>query len=307
MNKIKVIKEKDKNIEFKTPNKKTVILCSNGFQNSDTHDSCQLIEYFNKNFKNDYPLCEIAPVALYEPGDKKAHKAKVFKKRFEKAIEKYHEQGYDIILLGYSFSASLACRMQVKYPYIKRLVLVAPVYDTILNNMIPGYISYAYKFHKLCKKYGQKVANAMGRKTTDGLVGLLLAILKSVLLNRFYYRKIKCDTLILWGTDDKLCTKHSMKKVNRLIKSSHILYKYEGMTHALLKSIKEDAIVFDDILHFTFNTPYLTEVDTLNVDKVKRLSVKIDEDGEVIPTFGEIFNDIDPDADSETIYEQSAL
>lgn len=307
MNKIKVIKEKDNNIKFITPTKKTVILCSNGFQNSDTHDSLQLIEYFNKNFKNDYPLCELVPVPLYEPAIKKTHKAKLFKKRFDDAIKKYHDEGYDIILLGYSFSASLACRMQVKYPFIKKLILVAPVYDTILNNMIPGYISYAYKFHKLVKKYGQKVANAMGRKTTDGMVGLLLAILRSVLFNRHFYRRVKCDTLILWGTDDKLCTKHSMKKVNRLIKSNHILYKYEGMTHALLKSIKEDAIIFDDVLHFAFNTPLINQVETLNVDKIKRVSVKVDEDGEVIPTFGEIFNDIDPKADKETSYEQSAL
>lgn len=304
---MKVIKENDKSIKFVTPTVKTAVLCSNGFQNSDTHDSYQLIEYFTKNFKEDFSLCEIVPVSLYEPGDKKTHKAKVFKKRLEDKIVQYHNDGYEIILLGYSFSASLACKMQVKYPYIKRLILVAPVYDTILNNMIPGYISYAYKFHKLVKKYGEKVANAMGRKTTVGLVGLLLAILKSVLLNRYYYRKVNCDTLILWGTNDKLCTVHSMKKVNKLIKSNHILYKYEGFTHALLKSIKEDAIVFDDILHFAFNTPLLTEAETVDLVKQKRLSVKVDEDGEVIPTFGEIFDSLDPEIDSETSYEQSAL
>lgn len=307
MNKIKVIKEKDKNIKFITPVKKTAILCSNGFQNSDTHDSFQLIEYFNTNFKKDYPQCEIVSVPLYEPADKKTHKAKIFKKRFESKIEEYHALGYEIILLGYSFSASLACKMQKKYPYIKRLILVAPVYDTILNRMIPGYISYAYKFHKLTKKYGQKVANAIGRKTTNGLVSLLLAILKTVLLNRHYYRKVKCDTLILWGTADKLCTKHSMRKVNRMVKSNHILYKYDGLTHALMKSIKENACIFDDILHFAFNTPIINQIDSLSIDKVKRSNVKVDEDGEVIPTFGEIINSIDPNIDEETSYEQSVL
>lgn len=306
---MKVTKTKVQGIEYKKPVNKTVILCSNGFQNSDIHDSYQLIEYFSRNFKTDFSNCEIVPVSLYEPADKKTHHSKLFESRLRNKIEEYHDKGYDIILLGYSFSASLACKMQKKYPYINRLILVAPVYDTILNNMIPGYINYAYKFHKLCKKYGAKMANALGRKTTKGLVGLLIAILMCVLKNRKYYRKVSCDTLILWGTKDELCTKHSMNKVNKRIKARHNLYKYDGLTHGLLKSIKEDAVVFDDILQFAFNTPLIQQVETetINIKEKIKSSVKYDEDGEIIPSFSEIFNDIDPDSEEETKWEQSAL
>ena len=51
---MKLTKTKVQGIEYKKPVNKTAILCSNGFQNSDIHDSYQLIEYFSRNFKTDF-------------------------------------------------------------------------------------------------------------------------------------------------------------------------------------------------------------------------------------------------------------
>ncbi|MFA6861474.1 MAG: alpha/beta hydrolase [Bacilli bacterium] len=307
---LQVIKETDPEITFKKPSKKTALLCTNGFQNSDTHDSAQMLEYFNANFGKDYPECEIVPVHLYAPSDPKTHHSHLFEKNLENTIKKYIAEGYDIILMGYSFSGALCCKMQHKYKKaIRRMILVAPVYDTILNNMIPNYIGYAWKFHKLNKKYGARVAKTMGRNTTKGMVSLLLSIFSSLLSNRKYFRLVSCDTLIIWGTDDKLCTIHSMSKVNKKIHSHHILYKYPHMTHGILKTIKDNGIVFEDILHYSFDTPFILEKNTQNVVKKQEVksTVKYDSDGEVIPSFNEIFTDIDPDGDKETSREQEGL
>jgi pimeloyl-ACP methyl ester carboxylesterase len=307
---LQVIKETDSEIEFKKPVKKTALLCTNGFQNSDTHDSTQMMEYFQKNFASEYSNCEIVPVSLFAPGDPKTHHNRKFEKVLDSTIKEYIAKDYDIILMGYSFSCALACHMQHKYrKNIKRMILVAPVYDTILNNMIPNYIGYAWKFHKLNKKYGTRIAKTMGRQTTKGLVSLLLSIFTSLLKNRKYFRLIDADTLIIWGTDDKLCTPHSITKVDKIIHSHHVLYKYPNMTHGILKTIKDNGIVFEDILHFAFATPFILEKTSQDIKKEKLSSVhtKYDADGEPIPTFDEIFTGIDPEGDKETKIDQEGL
>ncbi|MFA6829736.1 MAG: hypothetical protein WCR67_03425 [Bacilli bacterium] len=308
LNSVQVIKETDKKINIEKPTKKTVLFCLNGFQNSDVHDAVDMMDYFSSSFKEEFSVCEVVPVSLFIPADKKTHYHKLFEKKIAAAIVDYAARGYDIVLMGYSFSCALACKMEKKYrKFIKKLILVAPVYDTVINGMIPHYINYAWKFHKLCKRYGSRAANAIGRKTTKGLFGLLISIFSSILLNRHYFRKVTTDTLLIRGDDDLLCNEHSIKKISHILKGNHVLYRYPNMTHGILKSLKQNGIVYEDILHFSFGTPFLLQKKTLNVEKNKTSKVKYDEDGERIPTFMEIFSEIDPNADEETIQEQEGI
>lgn len=305
-----VIKENNPNIAIETPVRKTVLLCLNGFQNQDTHDSLPMKEYYESQLNKDRGNCEVVCVQLFLPADKKTHHHGKFEKVLRNAIESYIEKGYDIQLLGYSFSASLAAKMCHKYKkHITRVIFVAPVYDTILNHMIPGYLKYAWKFHKLAKKYGNRMAKTMGRQTTKGLMGLLIAIFSSILLNRHYFRGIKCDTLLIRGDADELCTEHSLKKVRSKLKGNTVLYMYPGLTHGILKNVKLNGIVYEDILHFAFNTPFILEKNTKEVDMKQKeeKNVYYDEDGERIPTFGEIFKGLDPEAEVETRLDQEGL
>jgi pimeloyl-ACP methyl ester carboxylesterase len=306
---VEVFKENDPRVIVSKPVHKTALLCFNGFQNSDTHDATEMMDYFNKSFAKDYPDCVLVPVHLFYPADKASHHHKLFERRAREVIEEYIAKGYDLILMGYSFSGALACKLAKEYAaHIVKLILVAPVYDTILNGMIPHYIKYAWKFHKLSKKYGARAANAIGRKTTQGLFGLLCAILSSLVLNRHYFRKVSAPTLVIRGEDDLLCTQHSIRKVlHGLHKTPHLYYRYPGMTHGILKSIKANGIVYEDILHVSFATPFLLEKHAVDVEARKVSKIKYDEDGERIPTFTEIFSEIDPDADSETKQEQEGL
>ncbi len=305
-----VIKEKNPAIAFSSPVRKTVLLCLNGFQNQDTHDSLPMKEYFESQFQKDRENCEIHCVQLFMPAEKKTHHHAHFERALRQDIESYIRKGYDIQLLGYSFSAALAAKMCHRYrKNISRVIFVAPVYDTIFNHMISGYLKYAWKFHKLAKKYGSRMAKTMGRQTTKGLMGLLVSIFSSILLNRHYFRNIRCDTLLIRGDADTLCTEHSLKKVRSKLRGENVLYLYPGLTHGILKNVKLNGIVYEDILHFSFNTPFILEKSTKEIDAIRHEEVTVyyDEDGEPIPTFGEIFHGLDPDADTETRLDQEGL
>lgn len=303
----KIVREKNDTIEITLKEGKTALVCLNGFQNSDTHDATSMMEYFNENFRSDYPSCEIIPVHLFYPAEKDTHSKKYFEKQIDTKLKELIKEDYNIILLGYSFSASLASKMAYKYrTHIMKLVLVAPVYDTVVNGMIPHYIKYAWKFHKLSKKYGKRAANTIGRKTTKGLPGLLIAIFHSVLADRHYFRKVTTDTLIIRGFDDILCTEHSLRKVDKKIKGEHMSYQYPKMSHGIMKSIKENGAVYDDILHFAFSTPRLYDDTKVKLETKVRIIEKYDEDGNRIPTFNEIFNQLDPNAAEEDRQDQDA-
>ena len=305
MEELQVIKEYNKNIEVFTPLRKTVLLATNGFQTTDTHDSLPMKEYFDNTFAKDFPNCEIDLVKLFEPSDKKTHKTRHFEKQLEDAIESYIAKDYDIFLMGYSFSAALVCRMAKKYQKnVLRVILVAPVYDTLINHMIPGYIKYAYKFHKLNKKYGKKVAKAIGRQTVVGLPGLLIAIFASILENRKYFKRVSQPTLLIRGDNDILCTKHAIGKVSEKVKGENETYLYPKMTHGILKSVRLNGVVYEDIFHFSFDTPFYLEsrVQVVNKETKREEGVrKVDDDGDVIPIFDEIFSEIDPDGDDYSV------
>lgn len=308
---VQVIKEKDPGFTIADKEKKIALLCTNGFQNADVHDATNMIEYFKQNFASDYPNFKIVPVQLFHPADKKTHKAHLYEKILDEAIKDNLAQGYDIVLMGYSFSAALTCKLQHKYKdKIKKLILVAPIYDTIVNGMIGGYIQYVLKFRRLVKRYGARVAKAMGRNTTKGMIGLLLSILRSILACRGYYKKVTCETLILRGDKDELCNLHSLKKIRSRLKVKQALYRYPEMDHGLLKTIRDNKVAYEDILHFAFNTPFIAETNTelLNQEvKSQEVKVKYDEDGERIPTFMEIFNELEPDAEAERKKDQESL
>lgn len=306
--KIQVVKEENEGLDFSKPTKKTALLCTNGFQNADIHDCTAMKEYFEHNFQKDFSLCEVVPVQLFLPAVPKTHRAHLYEKILKQKIEEYVAKGYDIVLMGYSFSAALACKMQRLYPeHIHKLLLVAPIYDTIVNHMIQGYIQYVLKFRRLTKKYGAAVAKAMGRNTTKGMVGLLLSILRSVLTCRGYYKKVRCDTIILRGDEDELCTMHSLKKVRYKMKCRNILYTYHKMNHGILKTVKDNGPVFEDILSFAFGTPHLLTVTQESVEKKEGRPMAAKKEGDDLPTFADIFDQLLPDAEAERQDDQQAI
>jgi esterase/lipase len=312
MEEVQVVKERNPKIEIYRPLRKTVLLCTNGFQTTDTHDSQPMKEYYENSFHKECPECEIELVKLFEPGDKKTHNKRYFEHRLEETIQKYIRLDYNIYLLGYSFSAALVCKMARKYQkQVLRLILVAPVYDTIINHMLPGYCKYAYKFHKLNKKYGKKVSKAIGRQTVKGLPGLLLAIFDSILSNRKYFSKVTQPTLLIRGTDDILFTEHALRKVSNKIKGENEVYLYPKMNHGILKSVRLNGIVYEDIFNFAFDTPYLLENNITVLDKKNKKKIvpqeKVDEDGYVIPSFGEIFHQIDPEGDDYSVQQENEI
>lgn len=305
----KVVKTTNGKLIFAKPTEKTVLICTNGFQTTDTHDAMGMHDYYVQKFQNDFPECEVAPVRLFEASDKKTHHSRIYEKRLQSAIESYIEKGYRIILMGYSFSGALVSKMAYLYrKHIDKVILVAPIYDTILNNMIPGYLRYAKKFKDLEKKYGSRVSSAMGRQTVKGMLGLLFTILYSILKNRKYMRRIQQDTILLRGDQDPMCSEHSAKKVLSSLQGNYGFYLYTGLNHTMLKSLRLNGIVYEDILHFAFDTPCLIQKkETFCLTNAKQEMRHYDEDGEEIPTFTEIFNGVDPDVDNDAVARQDQI
>ena len=154
----------------------------------------------------------------------------------------------------------------------------------------------------LHKKYGDKVSKAIGRQTVEGLPGLLIAIFGSILTNRPYFRHVRQDTLLIRGDEDVLCTEHSLKKVEGKLKGNYEVYHYPKMTHSILKSLKFNGVVYEDVLSFSFDTPYLLEnkVESTVLAEAKEISLPpVNADGEEVPTFNEIFDELDPDGEEE--------
>lgn len=306
MEAVEVVRTKSANLKPVSIEKKTVLLCTNGFQTTDTHDFSQVYGYYMQNFSKDNPLCEVRMVPLFEASDKKTHHSHLYEKRLRKAIEEAISQGYEINLMGYSFSCALVSKMAYVYrKHVNSVILVAPIYDTILNNMIPGYLKYAKRFNDLKKKYGAKISNSMNRQTVQGMFFLMFSILRSILKNRKYMRHLDKRTLIIRGTDDVMCTSHSIKKIVNRLKGEYAFCLYSGMNHSILKSARLNGSVFDEILNFSFNTPFLVKRN----ETVKTQARKVirDEDGEEIPTFTDIIRDLDPDSLSDDLERKEQL
>lgn len=306
---VQVVKTESKKIKITPIMNKTVLICMNGFQTMDTHDLTAMNEYFNNNFKKDYPLCEIDLLLLFTPADKKSHSVKLMEEKIENEIKKYEDLGYDIYILGYSFSCGLAAKMAYKHQKsIKKVILAAPINDVLFSNMIPYYLKYLHRLNKFNKKYSKKVSNSIGRQTVKGMFGLLFSIFITILKNRRYFKKITQNTLLLRGTEDLLCPKHSLKHVERKLNCEYIKYLYTGLTHSLLKTLKTSGIVFEDILNFSFATPYLIDrVEQRYTYTKDEPKIAYDEDGDPIPTFSQIFDFIDSNGEKEYISQQSDL
>ena len=70
----------------------------------------------------------------------------------------------------------------------------------------------------------------------------------------------------------------------------------------MLKTVRLNGVVYEDILHFAFDTPFLIQKkEEIKQAKTLQAVRKLDEDGEEIPTFGEIFNSLDPDIDNDAV------
>lgn len=287
-------------IPNETPIKKTVLICANGLQTTDTHDATGIKDYFTEKFQADYLLCEIATVLLFKPGVTKTHRHKKYESILKSAIEEYIKKGYDIILTGYSFSCALVSKMACIYQkHVLKVILVAPIYDTILNNMIPAYLSYARKFSKMNKKYGKRISKAMGRQTVKGMVGLLFSILVSVLQNRKYIRKLKTDSFIIRGTADEMCSLHAFEKIKTHLEGNYQTALYEKMAHTILKSVRFNGIVYEDILSFAFNTPHLIPRSEENFTKVTASENQL--------TIPDIYLAIDPDSNNDLLASENEL
>ncbi len=138
----------------------------------------------------------------------------------------------NVNLVGHSFGGKLSIIYGAKYNP-KRIVLLASPYEVK--------ISKPSKKVQLLKKFKNvpvlnKVADAMKRKMGSTDYQNATPMMRDILVKHVntdvteLCKKIKCPTLIIWGTNDEAVPYEDGVKLEKLIKDSGLV-TYEGNTH----------------------------------------------------------------------------
>ena len=238
---------------FLTEHAKMVIICAHGFINNDRHDLQEFKDYFDRI--NTRKNLEVQLVYLYDPTDKKSYKHKLMYQRLLTKCQEYANKGYIIYILGYSFSAGMCAHVASLVPQVRKMVLVAPTIYLIKTKLLGNYLKVAYKDIKLRLKHGKKAARIMEKMKTKGVVRLSYNIALATFRERKWFRKVKCKTLMLKGSEDSFASSNTFHTISKRIfkKVPSTMKVYPGQDHLMILHIEKGKIAYDDILNFTYH------------------------------------------------------
>ena len=126
---------------------KTVVICLHGLIKDAPHDFIPFKEYIEEN---DIDF-DVDLITLYDIKDKKTFSLKRQIKLIEEKLTYYEGLGYNIILVGYSFSCGLCAKMTRKHK-ISKVVLVSPVTKILTKMGIKYYFSLFFRSFKMKTK-----------------------------------------------------------------------------------------------------------------------------------------------------------
>lgn len=147
----------------------------------------------------------------------------------------------NIILIGHSFGGKLALVYALKYEVKKLVLLASPFRKNITKPTLK------MRFYKFVKKtpglrlMENFVKNKVGSVDYRNATPMMRAILvKHVNLDLTEeVAKIKCPTLLIWGTNDEVVSYEDALKLEKLIPNAGLV-TYEGATHyAYLERLKQ--------------------------------------------------------------------
>ena len=179
----------------------------------------------------------------------------------EREVEYLIDKGYKkIYLIGHSMGGVIATYLASKYPQVKKLVLAAPAfrYFGYEDGKKLNYANLVQKPYEMIKQYGTKMVMSRARKLP---FNCLFEFRKLVDKYAPCSNKISIDTLIFWGTEDKVVPRESINYVYNNIKTEHKKIVYmNGLTHNLINEdidnyiFKEIKSFFKHGLSYSFNT-----------------------------------------------------
>ncbi len=156
----------------------------------------------------------------------------------------------DITIIGHSFGGKLALIYAMKYN-IERLVLLASPYKKSTKEL-----STKQKILKGLKKVPvlNKLANLAKNYIGSTDYKNATPMMRDILVNHINtdltkdLRKIKCSTLLIWGTNDEAVPYEDAEELEHLIKDSGLV-TYEGCSHyAYLERLNQTISVLKSFL-----------------------------------------------------------
>lgn len=178
---------------------KRVVLLVHGFMVHDWHDMAKFKKYMDDN-PLDHTSFEL--VYLYERENSKTSKLKAMINTLKAKVQEKIDEGYEVILLGYSFSCGIVAKV-AKEMNIKSVIYISPAVRLIKTKLFRTHIKNAFKVLKLKIKKGRKKADKIMKKTrTKGIVTLSYHISISMIKTKKYYKN-SVPFLLLRGCNDE--------------------------------------------------------------------------------------------------------
>lgn len=229
---------------------KTVIICAHGLIKDADHDFVELKKYVDDNEID----IEVDLVRLYDIKDKKTFKHKNKVKVLENEILKYENEGYRIILVGYSFSCGLVAKMCKKHN-IYKVIIVSPVCHIVTKSGLGYYLKTFLKAFKLKWKvmFNKKKKKTLKRVNSFYIVDLLFSCFYDLHKTNRKFKYINCPVFCMIGTEDEIVRLKDLKNIRKQIKKSPYfdMKFYQGEDHVFIMSKKHSKDRFyNDMIDF---------------------------------------------------------
>ena len=232
---------------------KKIFLLVHGLMNHDDHDMNNLFAYLNSKKEKEE---EVKLVYLYNHEDHHSYKYKRQWKVLNGIVTDYLAQGYEVNVLGFSFSTSLVARLCKQHKNINRLVLISPTFKLIGSGFIPNYVKVITKSLKMKWKYrkNKKAKSKMLKAHLNHIISLIFGVLHSMIKNKKSYKYIYCPTLIMKGTEDEFVSQKQIYMIQKMMKSKEIDIKiYKDFNHTFIRRDDDcNPDVYEYIYRFIF-------------------------------------------------------
>lgn len=229
---------------------KTVIICAHGLIKDAPHDFFSFRKYVDENNLD----LEVDLIKLYDVGDRKSFRFSRMKKVLEERISYYQNQGYRIILLGYSFSCGLCAKMCKNFK-IAKLIIVAPVLKIFHKGGMQYFFKMVTKSFKLRFKaaFDKKRRKSMKKKNSLYFFDLLVSCFLQLGKTKHSYRNINCSTLCMLGREDTLIHSNHVSYIRKQVNVDYSFDQrfYSGADHVfIMSSLIDKSKYYQDIISF---------------------------------------------------------
>lgn len=181
---------------------KKIVLLVHGFMIHDSHDFTWFYNHVSECEK--FKDIEFKLVKLYSRVEPKTSKPKNMYKTLKNEVLFYMNKGYEVSLIGYSFSCVLVAKIAREFN-LKGVVYFAPSLKLIKTKLFSTHVKNAFKTLKMRLKHGKKKAKKiMERTKTSGVIILSLHIFYTMLKYRKCFKN-NVSYFVLRGKDDTYC------------------------------------------------------------------------------------------------------